>query len=199
MKKIIIVLASVCMMANVFSCKTKSGDAACTAPTIAKFLATGKEAEYKLSVTGDTSVKYIFTSVTQNIVQQKNTKMNILGTTTNSIPHYLKACGKDIAINSEATNMDALLAAKNFYVIGDRPEGSSWNYTLNGQTHFCGCKKKDLVYTSPYGGTYKFDKIWNRTSPAPTSPADTIYWNDTFGVVANYGVSGSFILMKKNF
>jgi hypothetical protein len=200
MKKILILLTGIVIITNLYSCKSKTGDSVCT-PT-GKFLADGKVAEYWLSAStnGDTSFLQTYTGVTPYVFQQKNTFLNsnILVPNRNIVPYYLKGCGADVFINNEAYNMDAQVAAKNYFVKGNRPVNSTWNYSLNGTKYFCGCNRKNYPVIVKYD-TLWVDKIWMRPSPVAGAVCDTILWNDTIGIVAQYGPSGLFELYKKNY
>jgi hypothetical protein len=199
MKKIIIIAASVLAIGQLPSCKSKTGDTTCSAT--GKYLADGKVAEYWLpgAPNGDTSFTQTMTMVTPNIGQQKNTykNNNILVADSNFIPYYLKGCNADVYINNEAYNMDDQIAAKNYYIKGDRPLNSTWNFTFKGTKYWCGCNKKAFPVIVKYD-TIWVDKIWMRSSPSPAL-CDTILWNDTIGKVQQYGPSGFFELYKKNF
>ena len=200
MKKLIIIASSICLMANIQSCKPKaqtSGDVTCT-PT-GKYLKNGSIAEYSLpSAPGnDTSVKQIYTGVTANIFQQKNEYLNIAGTTKSEIPFYLKGCDSDVYINNIGYGMDAQIAANNYYIKGVRKAGTTWTYTLNGTKYYCGCASVSDYIAVP-SGNYWADKIWMRNQPAAIN-CDTLYWNDTIGLIGKYGASSPQVLLKKNF
>jgi hypothetical protein len=200
MKKIIIVLSGVCLMLHLNSCKPKavsSGDVTCI-PT-GKYLKDGSFAEYDLpaSTNNDTSVKQIYSGVTANIFQQKDEYLNSAGTKTSDIPFYLKGCDSDVYINNIGYGMDAQIAANNYYIKGIRKVGTTWTYMLNGTKYYCGCASVAEYIKTPYD-TLWADKIWMRNQAAEV-PCDTLYWNDTIGLVAKYGVSKPRLMMKKNY
>jgi hypothetical protein len=200
MKKIIIIVSALCMMMNLYSCRPKanaSGDVNCT-PT-GKYLKDGSVGEYRLQgfPNNDTSVKQIYTGVTANIFQQKNELLNIAGTTSAGVPFYLKGCDSDVYINNVGYGMDAQIAASNYYVKGIRKAGTTWTYLLNGTKYYCGCASVNSYVITPLD-TFWADKIWMRNQAAAVT-CDTLYWNDTIGLVAKYGVSSPQVLLKKNY
>jgi hypothetical protein len=200
MKKIIIIASSVCLMMNLYSCKPKgttSADVAC-AP-VAKFLKDGNVAQYTLPTVpdNDTAVRQIYTGVTANIFQQKNEYLNYDGTKTNAIAFYLKGCDSNVYINNLGYGMDAQIAANNYYVKGIRKPGTTWTYELSGTKYYCGCASVNEYIITP-ADTFWADKIWMRNQPSSV-PADTLYWNDTIGLIAKYGAATPQVLSSKNF
>jgi hypothetical protein len=197
-------VASLLLAASIliFSCTSKTGDSTCSATPFGKWVKDASVAEYKIFVSGngDTSVKQLYTAVTPNVIQQKNTYLNInpLTLDRNTIPFYFKVCGKDVFVHNSAYQIDQLVDAKNYYIKGTRDTSTRWEYNLNGVKYYCGCTRTNLVYNTSLGNLVG-DKIYMRTTPGPSS-CDTIIWSDSLGLIARYGgTTAAQTLLKKNF
>ncbi len=203
MKLNIFIALAATTIVTLSACKSKTGDANCGAAT-AKCLANGKKAAYKLYYggrSGDTSVEYNYTLVSANILQVKKTLKNITPTKVDStyIPYFLKACGKNVYISNFGYDLDNAIASNNYFVKGDRSVGTNWNYSLNGNYYFCGVAAKNIAINAGTLGAITADKIFMRASPNSSFIADTVYWNDDLGIIAEQGVAQGFALISKNY
>ncbi len=177
------------------------------ATSVAKYFKDGAVAEYKVLYSADpkdSAVRLTYTKNYTNIFQEKISilkEAELLPTVSfpviNNIRHYALQCGRNVYINSIASGLEQQINNENIYIKGDRKIGDTWNHTLNGQKYFMGYAGKVPAFITPLD-TFVADKIYLKSKEV-VAIADTIYYNDTMGVLYYDGPYFKYILNKTNF
>jgi hypothetical protein len=97
------------------------------------------------------------------------------------VMNYIKPCGGNIYIASQATDLDEQHNLNNLFMKGSRKKFDKWKYSLNNLTYNVGVADTNLSLILLYD-TIKVDKIWRNVAPQNYAP-DTFYWSDKYGQV----------------
>jgi hypothetical protein len=178
--------------------------------SVTKYMKDGKIANYQIIFStadiNDSAIQIAYTQMLPAVFQRKETiiKKYVPGLPgvagvfpkVNFIPHYAYLCGKNVYASELATGIEQTPNNSNVYIKGDRVKGSTWSHKLNGVTYNMGLAFRDSGFICPVD-TFHADRIYIREGNATV--ADTIYYNDTVGVLYFKGPKMQYIMTSKNY
>jgi hypothetical protein len=182
------------------ACKDKNPPlpASC-APQVSKFLVNGHTNWYK-PIGGrslDTALVYEYQEIAPRVfrVRQKfvsdKPATGLKPNDTIVFTDFMQCCGTNITRQTLGTGIESNFGRGNFLIPAKREVNQKWNFDQDNIKYYMGCAAKNVLHVdSPYfklsAGGLLCDKIYMRAVPDPLAPADTILWNDVYGIVRRY-------------